>query len=249
MSIKNTNLLELTSFLAQTLTQKPVDLTGIDFSLKAGEVGVLLNRKKSNQLFAVLSGTGKILAGEMRLFKEYFDNNSELDPNMEIFREIGFGFKDKGLFSNKSLLLNVDLPARYHGEYAKGLAEGELAKRALTEIHVEESLWEKRPDFVSWYVKKRVLLARSVVMRPKILLLDSPTVTIPWKFYNKIIQWIHKQREKGCGILIRSENLPFAYCVADWVMDEQNQLIHKGDFSHIDRRILESANILKERVL
>ena len=110
----------------------PVNLT-----LHSGEVGIFLNDRECRKLFRTIIGQGKLLTGNI----DFLDNNSRnITANDKdagfLLKNVGFGFRDLGLISNRTILENVDLPARYHNYYKKGSSDSHLAKAALTELGV-----------------------------------------------------------------------------------------------------------------
>ena len=101
-----------------------------------------------------------------------------------------------GLLSNMTALENVDLPARYHGYYQKGSDEKYLAVSVLREVGVEEKYWNRRPSDIPDKILKEILLARSVILDPQILLLDDPSEYYSWVELPELFKWIKKQNKK-----------------------------------------------------
>lgn len=221
---------------------KPISLT-----LKAGEIGVLLGGKETSSLFRLLLGLGKVDQGEM-----YFQGQPVLKSGANwtnLRKTIGFGFRDKGLLSNLSLLDNVDLPAKYHGFYSKGqIKPGQLAKDALQELGVDEVYWPLRPSRIGGELRKQVLLARAIVLNPPLLLLDDPAALVPTPFLPSLMSWILRRSRLGTAILVGTNDYPFGLALAKWVLHpEEGTMVH--DFTQIvDEAWTQSAKLLLKKL-
>ena len=88
----------------------------------------------------------------------------------------GVLFDSGGLLSNLSALNNVTLALRYHADVF-GLDEQEIARRAraaLTELRVAQTDFHALPAHLSLGVRKRVSLARALVLEPNFVFFDDP---------------------------------------------------------------------------
>jgi phospholipid/cholesterol/gamma-HCH transport system ATP-binding protein len=88
----------------------------------------------------------------------------------------GVLFDSGGLLSNLSALNNVTLALRYHADIF-GLDDREIEKRAraaLTELRVAQTDFHALPAHLSLGVRKRVSLARALVLDPNFVFFDDP---------------------------------------------------------------------------
>jgi len=88
----------------------------------------------------------------------------------------GVLFDSGGLLSNLSALNNVTLALRYHADVFN-LDEREIDKRArqaLTELRVAQTDFHALPAHLSLGVRKRVSLARALVLDPNFVFFDDP---------------------------------------------------------------------------
>ncbi|HEY4103996.1 MAG TPA: ATP-binding cassette domain-containing protein [Polyangiaceae bacterium] len=88
----------------------------------------------------------------------------------------GVLFDSGGLLSNLSALGNVTLALRYHADVF-GLDEREIDRRAraaLTELRVAQTDFHALPAHLSLGVRKRVSLARALVLEPNFVFFDDP---------------------------------------------------------------------------
>ena len=109
----------------------------------------------------------------------------------------GVLFDSGGLLSNMSALNNVTLALRYHADLF-GLAEQEISHRArtaLTELRVAESDFHALPAHLSLGVRKRVSLARALVLEPNFVFFDDPDAGLDLPTRTLVYQLIERLRD------------------------------------------------------
>lgn len=241
--------LELQGVIGRSALGDVGDKQAINFKLARGEVGVILGGKETSSLFRLIMGLGQIAHGAIKLNGELaLDAHADKHAVQRLRQAIGFGFRDRGLISNLTVLDNVDLPAKYHGHYLPGEAPGTHGVRALKELRVDASDWRLRPSDVTWEVRKRVLLARAIVLAPKVLVLDDPSALFASPYIPELLGWINGQQSKGTAILIGTNDYAFGLAAADWVLHPKTlaAVSHYNDF--VDPTWIQSAMLLKERM-
>jgi ABC-type transporter Mla maintaining outer membrane lipid asymmetry ATPase subunit MlaF len=226
--------------------------TVYNFTVGRGEILVVLGGKESSSLLRLLLGLGTINSGDVRVDGDsLFGKHLSASQILSRRHKIGFAFRDKGLISNLSILDNVDLPAKYHGYYSGDSSpeKGALAVQALEDIGIPSELWSMRPNRISGEIRKKVLLARSVVLNPSVLILDDPTAMAASPVIGTLLKWVIKQKQKGTAVLIGTDDYPFGLSVADWVLHPTTgkKVSEYSDF--MEPVWLESASILKNRIV
>lgn len=234
--------------LGATGSDKPYN-----FSLAPGEVGVVFGGKEASSLLRLIIGLGNIRTGDVQVGGTSIIDADPTDENiLRIRQKIGFAFRDKGLISNLSIRDNVDLPAKYHGYYKNSAIPrkpGSLAEEALTELQVPSNLWTERPNRISGDIRKKVLLARAVVLDPPVLILDDPSTMAASPLMKFLINWVVKQRNKGRAILIGTGDYPFGMTVGDWCLHPATGEKTTNYQSFIEPCWIESASILRDRII
>lgn len=154
-------------------TKKEV-LSGVNLRLRQGEticIGGASGQGKSVFL-RIIAGLAKPTSGYIHYFGEHLP--IEQHTALEVAkRQVGLVFQNGALISNLKVRDNVALPLRYHGIGN----EAEIQEKVnmaldLMRVRSEADLF---PHMLSTGMQKRVAIARSWAMDPKLLLMDEPT--------------------------------------------------------------------------
>ena len=127
-------------------------------------------------------------------------------------REVGMVFQDFNLFSHFTVLANVALAP----ERVLGLGREEARSRAMgiLDSFGVGSHAEKYPDQLSGGEQQRVAIARSLAMRPSVMLLDEPTSSLDVELVRDVLEVIRSLSESEMTVLLISHELGFIREVA-----------------------------------
>ena len=162
----------------------------IDLSVKEGEIFAILGRTGSGKtvLLETLAGFyQEQYEGDIFVFGE---EGYELTPDM---RNMGFVYQDAGLFPHLTVEQNIAYGLKMHKTDPKEIEE---KISYITELLSITGIRKQYPATISGGEKQRTALARSLVLNPRILLLDEPFSALDpatrQKMYEEIRR-IHKQ--------------------------------------------------------
>jgi general L-amino acid transport system ATP-binding protein len=135
-------------------------------------------------------------------------------------REVGMVFQSFNLFPHLTVLENCTLAPIWVRKTPKVEAEA-IAMEYLERVKIPEQA-EKFPGQLSSGQQQRVAIARSLCMRPKILLFDEPTSALDPEMIKEVLDVMVDLAETGMTMLVVTHEMGFASQVADRVifMDE-----------------------------
>ena len=141
--------------------------------------------------------------------------------NIEAVRkEVGMVFQSFNLFPHLSVLENCTLAPIWVRNTPKADAEN-LAMQLLEKVKIPEQA-NKYPGQLSGGQQQRVAIARSLCMKPKIMLFDEPTSALDPEMIKEVLDVMVDLAESGMTMLVVTHEMGFASQVADKVvfMDE-----------------------------
>lgn len=147
-------------------------------------------------------------------------NGTELTrdlKNIEKVRaEVGMVFQHFNLFPHLTILENLTLGPIWVRKMPKKKAE-ELAMHYLEIVHIPEQA-KKYPGQVSGGQQQRVAIARSLCMKPKIMLFDEPTSALDPEMIKEVLDVMVDLAREGMTMIVVTHEMGFAKTVADRVI-------------------------------
>lgn len=204
-------------------------IRGINLSIQEGEIVFLLGTSGTGKSVTLKLIVGLLAAtsGEVWVDGENVTNYSE-EQFFNIRRKCGMVFQHPALFDSLSIYDNVAFGLRK----SLRLPENEIAQRVskcLDLVHVK-NIEHKFPPQISYGTQKRVSLARTLAIEPKILLFDEPTTGLDPITTNAVNQLIlDLSRQLKTTSLVVSHDMKCAIEIADRiVMLDKGQIIAQG---------------------
>lgn len=220
-------------------------LTGINLQVPRGQTLAIIGE----------SGCGKtvLLKTLIRLIEPtsgtvLFDGQdlSQLDIH-ELSRQrtrFGFIFQQAALFDSMTIGQNVAFPLLQHTQ----LSEEEIHHRVLNQladVGLPDSVLDKKPAELSGGMRKRVGVARALMLNPELVLYDEPTTGLDPIVSDVINELILRSRRRYCVTsIIVTHDMRTARKVADRVVmlyptsrlaAGESQIIFDGPPSELDR--------------
>ncbi|HWB13544.1 MAG TPA: ABC transporter ATP-binding protein [Pirellulales bacterium] len=130
----------------------------------------------------------------------------------------GFVFQQAALFDSMTVAQNVAFPLRQHTEKLDEEIRETVAQR-LAEVGLPDTVMNKKPAELSGGMRKRVGLARALVMNPEIILYDEPTTGLDPIMSDVINELIVRTRERNpVTSVVVTHDMTTAHKVADRVV-------------------------------
>ena len=150
-------------------------LRGFNFTLQEGENVAVLGKSGSGKsvLIKCIIGLIGIDQGKMMVLGKSIPEVSSKELDL-IRKDVGFLFQGAALYDSMSVKENLEFPLRRHREKMNGNNMQKRIEEALESVGLLHTL-HLMPSELSGGMKKRVALARTLILRPKIILYDEPT--------------------------------------------------------------------------
>lgn len=189
---------------------------GLNFRLRRGEIYVVLGASGSGKSI-LLRLCGGLLSPEKGSVEiNGLDLAAASKEALQALRvKMGFVFQEAALISNMSIYDNVALPLRYHTRLKETEVQARVSeKMALFEVDRKDD--RSIPAQLSLGLRKRVALARALILEPEYLFLDEPASGLGPEAGRLIGKILKDYREKvGASLLVVSSDWPFAFTIAD----------------------------------
>jgi phospholipid/cholesterol/gamma-HCH transport system ATP-binding protein len=150
-------------------------LRNFNFDLYKGDTVVVLGKSGSGKsvLIKCIIGLIKPDTGTINVLGKNIPelNNEELD---KIRAKVGFLFQSNALYDSMTVRENLEFPLRRHKAKMTKTQIDELVLEALTNVGLAHTV-DMRTSELSGGMKKRIALARTLILKPEIILYDEPT--------------------------------------------------------------------------
>ena len=212
-------------------------LQGVNLTVNKGEDLVILGRSGSGKSVTIKCIVGLIEPdkGEINVFGEnvLHLNKSELN---EIRVRIGFLLQSGALYDSMSVRENLAFTLRKHQrDLSKDEVENQVIE-ALESVGLADAI-DKMPSELSGGMQKRIGLARTLILKPEIILYDEPTTgldTITSREISELILDI-KHKRKTTSIII-THDMACAKLTADRIMVLKEGVIHaEGTYEELEK--------------
>ncbi len=191
-------------------------LNDINLHVTQGEVVVVCGPSGSGKstLIRTINQLEPINSGKLIV-----DGMDLSDPKTDINKlraEIGFVFQQFNLYPHLSVLSNITLaPIKI-----RKLSRAEAQEQAMALLE-RVGLAEKRhsyPSQLSGGQQQRVAIARSLAMKPRIMLFDEPTSALDPEMIGEVLSVMQNLAETGMTMMVVTHEMGFASEVADRIV-------------------------------
>jgi len=191
-------------------------LKQIDLTIHEGEVVVVIGPSGSGKstLIRTINRLEPIQEGEIRIDGQLLPEEGK--DLAKLRSEVGMVFQSFNLFAHKTILENVTLGPIKVLKLKKPEAEAE-ARKLLDRVGVGHQA-EKYPAELSGGQQQRVAIARSLAMRPKVMLFDEPTSALDPEMINEVLQVMLDLAEQGTTMVVVTHEMGFARSAGDRII-------------------------------
>ena len=142
-------------------------------------------------------------------------------------QQVGMVFQSFNLYPHMTALGNVTLALRKVQKLSKAQAQAD-GLQALARVGLTDNA-NTYPGQLSGGQQQRVGIARSLALKPKILLFDEPTSALDPELVGSVLQVMRELRESGMTMVVVSHEMGFARAAADHVVFmDKGQILEQG---------------------
>ena len=189
-------------------------LNGFSMELYEGENLVIMGKSGSGKsvMIKCLVGLMQQDHGDIEIMNKNIDEMEQDDLN-NLRTEIGFLFQGSALYDSMTVRENLKFPLRKRKKGA--VADEKLVLEALKSVGLTDAI-NLMPSELSGGMKRRVALARAIILHPKIIIYDEPTTGLDPITAKEIIElMISIQHKYKASSLIITHDVDCARVIAN----------------------------------
>jgi phospholipid/cholesterol/gamma-HCH transport system ATP-binding protein len=213
-------------------------LDKVSFTVAEGEALCILGRSGTGKSVTLKMMIGLLTADAGKVLVEG-DDMAALDEDglMKVRRKMGYLFQSAALFDSFTLSENLALPLHRLDRNRSLQDIKHCVERTLGEVGLEKD-GDKMPNALSGGMQKRAGLARALVLRPKILLVDEPSSGLDRITASEIDELLMKVKtERHTTMVIVTHDIYGARKIADkFAVLDQGRLLAFGTPEELDNR-------------
>ena len=162
-----------------------------------------------------------------RIVVDGIELNEDIRNIERVRQEVGMVFQHFNLFPHLTVLQNCTLAPIWVRKMPKKEAE-DLAVHYLERVRIAEHA-HKFPGQISGGQQQRVAIARSLCMKPKIMLFDEPTSALDPELVGEVLNTIRQLAQEKRTMVIVTHEMSFARDVADRaIFMDQGRIVEQG---------------------
>ena len=203
-------------------------LRDINLTVQRGERIVVCGPSGSGKstLIRCINASGRAPAGQDHRGRH--ELSSDLKNIDKIRSEVGMCFQHFNLFPHLTILENCTLAPIWVRKTPKKEAE-EIAMHFLEKVKIPDQA-NKYPGQLSGGQQQRVAIARSLCMKPRIMLFDEPTSALDPEMIKEVLDTMIELAEEGMTMICVTHEMGFARQVANRVIFmDQGQIVEQNE--------------------
>ncbi|CAI8838553.1 putative ABC transporter ATP-binding subunit YhdZ [Brevibacillus sp. IT-7CA2] len=190
-------------------------LKDVTLQVGKGEVVVLIGASGSGKSTLIRCINFLEIKDGGEIYIEGKSIDSKKDDLTKVRQKVGMVFQHFNLFPHKTVLENI-MEAPLIAKKADKEETKQEALRLLQKVGLSEKA-NAYPSSLSGGQKQRVAIARSLAMKPEIMLFDEPTSALDPELVGEVLETMKQLAQEGMTMIIVTHEMGFAKEVADWV--------------------------------
>lgn len=212
-------------------------LKGVDLDVYKGENLVVLGKSGSGKsvLIKCLVGLETPDEGEIKVFGQ--DISTLKYDELNAFRvRIGFLFQNAALYDSMTVRENLAFPLRKHKKTMTKEKKDAVIMEMLENVGLEDSI-DQMPSRLSGGQSKRIGLARTLILRPEIMLYDEPTTGLDTGTSHEISELMVRVKKKfNISSITITHDMPCAKLTADRIiMMKEGSVVAEGTYAELEK--------------
>ncbi len=193
-------------------------LKNVSFELDQGKVLVVMGPSGSGKstLIRTINGLETFDKGELNVLGIKISSDTDERKIQKIRRRVGMVFQQFNLFPHLTILENITLAPIQVQKRQQKEAE-EYGMYLLCQMGIE-SHSKKYPSQLSGGEQQRVAIARSLALKPELLLFDEPTSALDPERINEVLDEMRRLADQGMTMIVVTHEIKFAKEVSDQVL-------------------------------
>jgi ribose transport system ATP-binding protein len=218
----------------------------VDLAVRSGEILGLAGLVGSGrtELARAVFGIDRLLGGAVRLDGEPISVSSPRDAIAMGIYLVPEDRKREGLLLDMSVAANISLPdllAHSRARLVSEASEAASAERQKERLNIRAPAVSTAVGSLSGGNQQKVVLAKWLAMRPRVLIFDEPTRGIDVGAKNEIYEMLRHLADSGVAILMISSDMEEVIGVSDRIV-----VMHEGRISgFLERSQFSEQNVLK----
>jgi D-xylose transport system ATP-binding protein len=192
-------------------------LTDVDLEIHAGEIVALVgdNGAGKSTLVKILAGAHMPSSGTIT-----FEGKPVTLANPAAALKLGIAtvFQDLALCENLDVVANIFLGREFNAVRLDEVAMEVRAWTLLNELSARLPSVREPVASLSGGQRQTVAIARSLLMEPRVILLDEPTAALGVAQTAEVLNLIERVRDRGLGVVMISHNMEDVRAVADRIV-------------------------------
>jgi len=224
--IKNTETVIEINSISKSFGNQEV-LKNISLQLLKGENLVILGKSGSGKSVLIKCIVGLLSpdSGNIQVFGKDVTTSNRKDMN-ELRQRIGFLFQSGALYDSMTVKQNLEFPLRRIKKQLTQKERDEKINEVLEHVGLADAL-HKMPSQLSGGMRKRISLARTIVVDPMIMLYDEPTTGLDPVTSNEISELINEvQRRYKTSSIIITHDIKCAIATANRMIMIQDGAVY-----------------------